>query len=202
MVGFQKSLHATRSGKSEAKGKHQNLSFKKDLDPAIAKEIANDFLEKTRQFYSRIKIAGSIRRKELVVHDIDFAVIPVPENREIWKEKLTERIKQIGGRVASFGDLICNIRYRDVQINLFFGNEEGWGCTLMWATGPKGHTIGMTIKAQKKNLLYNSTGIWSRDDPPQLIGTSTEEEIAQILDWEFKPPEMRGKNASDGKLFY
>jgi DNA polymerase/3'-5' exonuclease PolX len=64
--------------------------------------------------------------------------------------------------------------------------------TLMWATGPKGHTIGMTIKAEKKGLLFNPKGIWTRTDPPKLIGGRSEEEIASLLGWKYKPPELRG----------
>ena len=181
----------------------KNLSFKKDLDLSFATEIANDFLSKTRELFRMVEIAGSIRRKEKIVHDVDFAVVPGIENREIWKKELGARVAEIGGKVISFGDLICNIRYMDVQLNLFIGIEEAWGVTLMWATGPKGHTIGMTLKAQKKGILYNSTGVWTRDDPPKLLGARTEEEVGELLDWEYKPPELRGKKGNDGgELFY
>ena len=182
--------------------KLQIMSFKRNLTHKVATEIANDFLEKTKEFYARAEIGGSLRRKETIVHDIDFAVIPSMGDRELWKKSLTDKIKRIGGQMISFGEIICNIHYQDVQINLFLGAEETWGCTLMWATGPKGHTIGMTIKAQKKNLLFNSTGIWTRDNPPRLVGGKTEEEIAEILDWEYKPPELRGKSTSAGESFY
>ena len=51
----------------------------------------------------------------------------------------------------------------------------------------------MNIKASKKRLLFNSKGIWTRDDPPKLIETRTEEDVGKILDWKYKPPENRGK---------
>ncbi len=53
--------------------------MKKDLDPKLAEEIAEDFLERTKDLYKRYELAGSLRRKEPVVHDIDFAVIPKGE---------------------------------------------------------------------------------------------------------------------------
>lgn len=173
------------------------MSLKKDLEPVFALEVANDFLEKTRDLYKKAEIAGSLRRKEPVVHDIDIAVIPSIKDFPAWKEKVSERVEKIGGSVMTFGDTISDFLYRGVQINLFIcPGEESWGVTLMWATGPKGHTIGLTIKAQKKNLLYNSQGIWSREDPPKLVPARTEMDVARILDWKYKPPELRGKGES------
>ena len=173
------------------------LSLKKDLDPKFALEIATDFLEKTRDLYRKVEIAGSLRRKEKVVHDVDFAVIPGSERLEEWKEKISERVTAMGGSPKQVGDVICDFLYRGVQVNLFIcPGEDSWGVTLMWATGPKGHTIGMTIKAQKKNLLYNSQGVWTREASPQLVPTKTEYDVARVLNWKYKPPELRGKGSS------
>jgi len=173
------------------------LSQKKDLDSEVALNIANDFLEKTKDLYQKGEIAGSLRRKESIVHDIDLAVIPSTENFSVWKEKVSERISEIGGAVFVFGEVISDFLYKGIQVNLFIcPSEDSWGVTLMWATGPKGHTIGMTIKARNKNLLYNSQGIWTRDTPEELIPARTERDVARILDWKYKPPEFRGKNIS------
>ncbi len=130
--------------------------MKKDLDPKLAEEIAEDFLERTKDLYKRYELAGSLRRKEPVVHDIDFAVIPNGEFGA-WREEVKERVIKIGGTVGPFGETISNFRYRDVLVNLFIcPSEDAWGVTLMWATGPKGHTIGMTIKARNKGLRNSS----------------------------------------------
>ncbi len=179
------------------------MSLKKDLDPKIAEEIAQDFLEKTKDLYKRCELAGSLRRKEPVVHDIDFAVIPKGDDFGAWREKMKERVVNIGGSVTTFGEVISNFRYRKVQVNLFLClNEDAWGVTLMWATGPKGHTIGMTIKARNRGLLINSTGIWTREEPPRLVGAKTEEEVGRILAWKYKPPETRGKGSKQDDVFY
>ena len=60
--------------------KGHSIVSKEGSDPNFAMEIANDFLEKTRDLYKKEEIAGSLRRKEKVVHDVDFAVIPGIEN--------------------------------------------------------------------------------------------------------------------------
>jgi DNA polymerase/3'-5' exonuclease PolX len=179
------------------------LSLKKELDSKLAFEIATDFEKKTQDLCRRIEIAGSLRRKEPVVHDIDFAVIPSDEDFSAWKEKVKERVISIGGKVISFGETISDFFYKGVQVNFFIcPGEDSWGITLMWATGPKGHTIGMNIKARNKGLLINSRGIWTRDIPAHLIPVRTEEDVGTVLDWNYKPPEARGKESKDEKKFY
>jgi DNA polymerase/3'-5' exonuclease PolX len=170
------------------------MAYKKDLEPELAKKIADDFLKKTKGFNKKCELAGSLRRHEPVVHDVDFAVIPKGEFAK-WKGNVERRVTEIGGKVISFGEVISDFIYKGVQVNYFIcPSEDSWGVTYMWATGPKGHTIGMTIKARNKGLLINSQGIWTREEPPRLIPARTEFDVARILDWKYKPPETRGKD--------
>jgi DNA polymerase/3'-5' exonuclease PolX len=175
------------------------LSYKKDIGLETAEDIAHDFLAKTRDLYRKHLLAGSIRRREPIVHDIDFAVIPKGKEFGPWKDQVTRRVQDIGGHVLTFGETISNFRYGGVQVNLFLClNEDAWGVTQMWATGPKGHTIGMTIKARDKGLIVNSKGLWTREEPPRLIRARTEREVGKLLDWDYKPPEARGKGGKVG----
>ena len=178
-------------------------TMKKDLDPIFAGSVAQDFLGKTKDLYKRSEVGGSLRRNAPVVHDIDIAVIPKGADFAVWRGKVTKRVTEIGGKVISFGVVISNFLYDGVQVNLFLcPGKDSWGATLMWATGPKGHTIGMTIKASDKGLLINSTGIWTRGEPPRLIASRTEDDVARILGWKFKPPEDRGKAQKKERSFY
>jgi len=178
------------------------LSYKKDVKLDVAQGIAIDFLSKTRDLYKRYLLAGSVRRKMPIVHDIDFAVIPKGRTFGPWKERVNKRVIRIGGRVTSFGETISNFVYRGMQINLFIcTNEDAWGVTQMWATGPKGHTIGMTIKARDRGLIINSKGLWTRDNPPKLIKTETEKDVGRLLGWKYKPPEERGIGEKRGRTF-
>ena len=181
------------------------MSQKKEIPLDVAKGIAEDFLQKTKDLCKRIEIAGSIRRIEPVVHDIDFAVIPSDDDFSAWKEKVKLRVESIGGKVISFGETISDFLYKGVQVNFFLcPGEESWGITLMWATGPKGHTIGMNIKAKNKGLLVNSKGVFTRDNPPTMIPVPTEYDVGKVLGWKYKPPESRGKEPkkSDKSFFF
>jgi len=176
------------------------VSYKRDIKLEEAEEIGLDFQEKTKDLYKRYLLAGSIRRKQPIVHDIDFAVIPKGKSFGAWKDNVSERVRKIGGVVVTFGEVISNFRYRGVQVNLFIClNEGAWGVTQMWATGPKGHTIGMTIKARDKGLIINSKGLWTRDVPARLVPTKTEQDVGRILDWKYKPPEARGLKSTSQK---
>jgi len=178
------------------------LSFKKEISLDDAREIAADFLSETKDLYKKYLLAGSVRRKKPIVHDIDIAVIPKGKAFGTWKDEVTKRVTGIGGKVTSFGDTITNFVYRGVQINLFIClNEDAWGVTQMWATGPKGHTIGMTIKARDRGLIINSKGLWTRDEPPKLIKTRTEKDVGSALGWKYKPPEQRGIGEKKEKTF-
>ncbi len=177
--------------------------MKKDLDRAFAREVADDFLRRTDDLYSRSEVAGSLRRNEPVVHDIDITVIPKGRDFGKWKEDVTKRVKEVGGSVSSFGEVISNFLYKGVQVNLFIcPGADSWGVTYMWATGPKGHTIGMTIKARNKGLLINSQGIWTRDEVPRLIPARTEQAVGRLLGWTYKAPQERGKATKKAVPFY
>src|SRR5712692_4038429 len=102
--------------------------MKKDLDSKFAREVAVDFLEKTKDLYKRSELAGSLRRKEPVVHDIDLAVVPKGVDFGVWREKVRKRVNDIGGTVISFGEVMTNFLYRGVQVNLFLcPSEDVWG---------------------------------------------------------------------------
>ena len=46
-------------------------SMKRDMDQRLARKIAAEFLKKTGDLYERCELAGSLRRNEQVVHDVD-----------------------------------------------------------------------------------------------------------------------------------
>jgi DNA polymerase/3'-5' exonuclease PolX len=162
------------------------LSLKKEIPLTEGERLANDFIALTRDFYQRIEIGGSIRRKAPIVHDIDLCAIakrPVSE--------FDDEVKKVGGKVVRFGGEYATILFHGVQINVLFATKEAWGASLMWSTGPKGHTIGMNIKAENLGLKFNRTGIYRRSDDT-LMPTPTEKDVAELLHWEYKPPETRG----------
>jgi DNA polymerase (family X) len=170
-----------------------NLSaHKKDIPLEVGLNVAKEFIDLTKDFYARIEIGGSIRRKEPIVHDIDLCAIAKDRESIPSYGKIVEKA---GGKMIRFGGEYATLLFKGVQINVLFVAEETWGAGIMWSTGPKGHTIGMNIKADELGYKFNRKGISNRSTG-ELIPTPTEQDIATLLHWEYKPPELRGKNAS------
>jgi len=162
------------------------MAEKHEIPLAEGERIAKEFIDLTNDFYERIEIGGSIRRKVPIVHDIDLCAIPAQP-----VSKFEERVRKAGGKLVRFGGEYATIAFQGVQINVLFVTPETWGAGLMWSTGPKGHTIGMNIKADQLGYKFNRTGIRKRSDD-SLIPTPTEQDIAKLLHWDFKEPERRG----------
>jgi DNA polymerase (family 10) len=162
------------------------LAKKSEIPLAEAEKIAKEFIELTKDFYARVEIGGSIRRKVPIVHDVDICAIAAKPVLEYG-----DAVKKSGGKLVRFGGEYATIAFRGIQINVLFVTPETWGAGLMWSTGPKGHTIGMNIKADQLGYKFNRTGIRRRSDDT-LIPTPTEEDIAKLLHWDYKPPEKRG----------
>jgi DNA polymerase/3'-5' exonuclease PolX len=59
-----------------------------------AMKIALGFQSKIEDLCKKIEIAGSLRRKEPIVHDIDFAPIPSKQDLPKWKSLLQERLEK------------------------------------------------------------------------------------------------------------
>jgi DNA polymerase/3'-5' exonuclease PolX len=163
------------------------MSKGEPISLASASALAEDFIQRMNGYFSRIEVAGSIRRKESIIHDIDLVGIPLGQS-----EELERFVDAAGATLDSFGEQYAYITFRETQINILLTTPTSWGASLMWATGPKGHQIGMNIKAKKLNLLFNPKGIWSRDEK-QFYPTPNEHDICAILNWKFKEPELRGK---------
>jgi DNA polymerase/3'-5' exonuclease PolX len=162
------------------------LSKKTEIALADGEKIAKEFIELTSDFYERVEVGGSIRRRSPIVHDIDICAIarkPVAEYENA--------VKNVGGKIIRFGGEYATILFQNTQINVLFSTVETWGAGMMWSTGPTGHTIGMNIKADKLGYKFNRTGIRRRSDE-SLVPTPTEQDIARLLHWDYKPPEMRG----------
>jgi len=160
---------------------------KSDIPLEEGKKIAELFIKLTKSFYKRIEICGSIRRKSAVVHDIDLCAIAKKPIKEYYNA-----VQKAGGRITRFGGEYATVDFYNIQVNVLFVNEETWGAGEMWSTGPKGHTIGMNIKAEQLGFKFNRTGIRRRSDYT-IIPTPTEQDIAKLLHWTYKPPEERGK---------
>jgi len=143
--------------------------------------LATSVVKEIKPYCRRIKIVGSIRRKEKNPVDVDIVIIPKDE----------EKIKQIlikKGKIIENGEKQFSVRIKGVKVELYFVSEEDWGAALFAYTGASGYSIGLRIRAKKMGLKLNQYGLFKGN---KKIAGRTEEGIYEALDKEYKVPEQR-----------
>jgi len=145
--------------------------------------LARAFKKLLSPHCKRIEIAGSIRRKEKNIKDIDFVVIPKS------KEDIRKIIQQTNWYIYRNGDKILSFKASLCNVDIYFATEDNWGAMLLFATGSGGHNIGLRrIAKHKFGWLLNQYGLWNGKE---CIASKTEEDIYKALEREYKSPELR-----------
>lgn len=138
-------------------------------------------------------VAGSYRRKEETVGDIDIlATSRNPEQGmdEFVKYEDTERIINKGKTKTS-----VKLR-RGLQVDLRIVDTKAYGAALLYFTGSKAHNIALRKIGQAKKLKINEYGVFKNE---KRIAGKTEKEIYKLLGMSYIEPEMR-ENRGEIKL--
>ena len=146
-----------------------------------AELLAREFIKVIHPTVKRVTITGSIRRKLPEVHDIDLVAI---KSNEDWVSAALSK----GALIEKYGGTYAYVTFHGQQINILFTTEQGWGASVLWSTGSRGHNIGLASKARLKGYKLNQFGLWQ--DEKYVCGR-TEQEIAKVIDWLWTPPELR-----------
>lgn len=136
-----------------------------------AERIAEEVLRELNPMIKKGVIAGSIRRGEKKVKDIDIVVVP----RKEWD---TDR-------------KIISERREGVDIQIFVAPKKEFVSAVFHATGPKGHNIGVAQKAKQLGMKWRGMHGLAKNGKP--IPVESEREIYNHLKTPYKPPEDRGK---------
>lgn len=115
--------------------------------------LANDIVRHLQPYCSRIEIAGSIRRRENKVNDIDIVMIPKPS--EAWE--LYSLLRQWGANTST-ATKIMNFRYGIATVDLYVTTNEDWATTLLIRTGSKEHNIKLCQLARTKSMILHADG--------------------------------------------
>jgi DNA polymerase (family 10) len=123
-------------------------------------------------------IAGSLRRKEPIVGDIDIVSVGL-------FSKYVE-----GATFISGGDTLRTYLFEDTQVNVMIAKPEYLGATLLYATGSGKWGLILRAKAKRKGYKLNRYGLFVRDTG-ELVASHTEAEIFNALDKSFVYAESR-----------
>lgn len=153
----------------------------------------------------RVAIAGSLRRMQETIGDLDILVTvkgsqpafakalasPEPTAKRGSAGKIMDffvKMPEIA-HVYSSGLTKTMVRLKNgMDADLLVVPDAGFGAALQYFTGDKRHNIALRIIAEKKGLKLNEYGLWRGK---KLIAGKTEEEIYKALGMAIPPPEIR-----------
>jgi DNA polymerase (family X) len=151
--------------------------------------------------------AGSFRRMKETIGDIDYLIVVASDGDSTKVMDYFASMPEIA-EVIGKGQSKTFVRLNNgMDADLLVVPEESFGSALQYFTGSKEHGIAMRKVALSKGLHLNEWGIFDKNENRILAG-STEEEVYQVLDLEWIPPEMRENKGEiqlaaakkDGKL--
>ena len=133
----------------------------------------------------KLTVAGSLRRREETIGDIDILVISErPKAVMDYFTKLAQ-VKRILAKGETKSSVILN---NDMQADLRVLKPDEFGSALHYFTGNKQHNIKIRELAIKKGLKVSEYGLFKKD---KKIAGRTEEELFEALGLNYIPPELR-----------
>jgi DNA polymerase (family 10) len=151
----------------------------------IAKEIVTE-LKKLKEV-DRIETAGSLRRMQETIRDIDILVASKkpPEVMEFFTK--LKQVKTILAKGHTKSTVILN---NGMQADVRVVPLESFGAALQYFTGSKEHNIALRQIAIKKGLKLSEYGVFNRKTNKAAAG-KTEQDVYKILGLTYIEPELR-----------
>ena len=184
----------------EGFGEKTENKIKKELERVGGKEERRTKLIKAEEYaeplinyldemkeIKKIIIAGSYRRRKETVGDIDILVICSDSGPVMDRFVEYDDVED----VISKGDTKSSIRLKTgLQVDLRVVKEKSYGSALLYFTGSKSHNIELRERATERGFKINEYGVFPKKKEEAVAG-KTEEEVYDIIDLEWVPPELR-----------
>ena len=156
---------------------------------STAMDLAEYFLGRLadRPDVQRIEVAGSLRRMQETIGDLDLLVAsqdPAAVMGAFSSAGMVERVLAKGEMKSSV------ITRKGLQVDLRVVPLESWGAAMIYFTGSKAHNIRIREMAVRKGLKLNEYGLHVAKSG-RLIVAETEEEVYDRLGLPWIPPTMR-----------
>lgn len=141
----------------------------------------------------RVAVAGSIRRRQETVGDIDLLATSSDPDRVMeafTRHPLVETIHERGKTRSS-------VRLKiGIDADLRVVPDKVYGAALQYFTGDKRHNVLLREFALSKGFTLSEYGLFRRSHgaksaKPKLVVCKTEEEIYRALEMDTPPPEIR-----------
>ena len=166
----------------------------------IALVVARRIVSELGSACERIEIAGSLRRGNSAVHDIDIVLLPTeaPEEFSLRDQTLLERaIAQLVSRGS-----LTPVRGKEkikvfvasktgIPVDIYVATRETWATLLLIRTGSKEHNIRLAQRARELGMKLRASGDGIEHRDGTLLRVNAEEEIFRLLELPYVQPEQR-----------
>ena len=132
------------------------------------------------------RTAGSYRRGEEEVGDIDIVIVPKKGLR------LQDCLPPSYDEMNWLGEKKAQIVIMGEKVDIHATTEDSFGAARMYFTGPAHWNIGMRIRARTMGYKLNEYGLFSLETGMWLAGRY-ERDIFEKLDKPWKAPHRRGE---------
>jgi DNA polymerase (family 10) len=130
-------------------------------------------------------VAGSIRRRQETIGDIDILVTSNQPKKVMDYFTQLPGVKSVLGR----GETKSSVRLSlGLEADLRVVPPESFGAALQYFTGDKNHNVKIRELAIAQGLKLNEYGLYKGK---KLLASKTEEEIYRVLGMDCPPPEIR-----------
>jgi DNA polymerase (family 10) len=153
-------------------------------------EMMREYL-KSSKLTQQLEAAGSLRRREETIGDLDFLATskkPQALIKYFIQHPLTIKVLAEGDTKGSI------ILKGDQQVDLRVVAEDEWGAALQYFTGSKDHNVHVRTLAREHGMMINEYGVFklTKDGKKgKKIAGKTEAEVYKALGMQYMPPEMR-----------
>lgn len=149
-----------------------------------AEQIYSDVSQVLGPYCDKIVVAGSVRRQRPFPRDIDIVAIPKMGT-------LRGILPMLFDTLLFNGPKLARLRYKGMQVDIYYASDETWATLLLIRTGPKESNIALCSIAQARGWKLHANGDGLFDGQGRRIAGDTELEIFHALGLKYKEPEER-----------
>ena len=161
-----------------------------ELDLKEAKSTAALVKASVESQCSQIEIAGSIRRKKLKIHDIDFVVVA---KSDVEWQRINEKLKQLKARPNCSGDSVIKafVPCQDglFQVDFYRAKPSTFGIHLLVRTGSADHNMWLAGLAFSKGMRLKYSEGLIKDG--MAVAGETEQGVFEALELPHPSPTKR-----------
>ena len=110
--------------------------------------LSSEVVEKIRDCCKKIKVCGSIRRRKVIVNDIDIVCIP-----NSYRE-LLRRVESFAERFLAKGTKVIRFIYKNEQIDLYIANDFNFEVLVLIRTGSRVFNVELIKRAKKLGYRF------------------------------------------------